>query len=153
MFLSPEPVGTLKTVTRKKILHYRQLYLDHPEPIAFMPFGVDTSDRIYDDFLCFLFLYVNRETSVLGNEIPEESYKSGQFRFLRSSCVSYIKASVGLILTKPSTMRISIPLDLSSRSLYHYRVSFVLGDLHHFYLLPSSFLLCVLHKRHMMGDY
>jgi hypothetical protein len=38
-------------VVRKKILHYRQLYIDRPEPIAFMPVAVDTSGHIYDDFL------------------------------------------------------------------------------------------------------
>ncbi len=48
---APEPDGVLKVVSRKKIIHYHQLYLDHPEPIAFMPVAVDTSGRIYDDFL------------------------------------------------------------------------------------------------------
>ena len=46
---APEPDGALKVVDRKKIVHCRQLYLDHPEPIAFMPVAVDTSGRIYDD--------------------------------------------------------------------------------------------------------
>ena len=97
---------------RKKIIHYRQLYIDHPEPIAFMPVVVDTSDRIYDDFLRLLFLHVHREASALVNEIPEES---GHFRFLRTACLANIKGSVGLILAKASAMRISIPIDLSSR--------------------------------------
>ena len=48
---APEPDGAIKAVARKKILHYRQLYVDHPDPIAFMPVAVETSDRIYDDFL------------------------------------------------------------------------------------------------------
>ena len=38
----PELDGTLKVVVRTKIIHYHQLYLDHPEPIAFMPVAVDT---------------------------------------------------------------------------------------------------------------
>ena len=42
----PEPDGDIKVVDRKKILHYRQLYIDRPEPIAFMPVAVDTSGRI-----------------------------------------------------------------------------------------------------------
>jgi hypothetical protein len=46
-----------------------------------MPVAVDTSGRIYDDFLCLLFLHVQREASTLTNEIPEET---GQFRFLRA---------------------------------------------------------------------
>ena len=33
---APESDGTLRAVARKKILHYRQLYVDRPEPIAFM---------------------------------------------------------------------------------------------------------------------
>jgi hypothetical protein len=32
---SPEPDGDLKVVDRKKIIHYLQLYINHPEPIAF----------------------------------------------------------------------------------------------------------------------
>ena len=77
---APEPDGALKVVARKKIIHYRQLYLDRPEPIAFMPVAVDTSGRIYDDFLRLLFLHPHREASALANDIPEES---GQFRFVR----------------------------------------------------------------------
>ena len=79
---APEPDGSLKVVARKKIIHYRQLYLDRLEPIAFMPVAVDTSGRIYDDFLRLFFLHAHREASVLGNDIPEES---GQFRFLRAA--------------------------------------------------------------------
>ena len=40
---APEPDGALRTVARAKIRHYRQLYINHPEPIAFMPVAVDTS--------------------------------------------------------------------------------------------------------------
>ena len=108
---APEPDGALKTVARAKIRHYRQLYLDHPEPIDFMPVAVDTADRIYEDFSRLLFLHAHREASALTNEIPEESE---QFRFLRGACFANIKGSVGLILAKSSVMRISIPLDLSS---------------------------------------
>jgi hypothetical protein len=103
----------LRTVARTKIHHYRQLYINRPEPIAFMPVPVDTTGRIYEDFSRLLFLHAHRETSVLANELPEESER---FRFLRASFFSNIKGSVGLILTKASAMRISIPLDLSSRS-------------------------------------
>jgi hypothetical protein len=48
---SPEPDGTLKALSRDKIIHYRQVYLNRPDPISFMPLVVDTSGRIYDDFL------------------------------------------------------------------------------------------------------
>jgi hypothetical protein len=99
-------------VDRKKILHYHQLYLNRPDPIAFLPAAVDTAGRLYDDFSRLLFLHTHRETSVLSNEVPEES---GQFRFLRAACYANIEGSVGLILAKASDMRISIPLDLSSR--------------------------------------
>jgi hypothetical protein len=44
----PESDGALRTVTRTKIRHYRQLYINRPEPIAFMPVAVDTAGRIYD---------------------------------------------------------------------------------------------------------
>ncbi len=109
---APEPDGPLKTVVRAKIRHYRQLYLNRPDPIAFMPVAVDTG-RVYDDFSRLLFLHAHREGSALANEIPEESE---QFRFLRAACYANIKGSVGLILAKASAIRISIPLDLSSRS-------------------------------------
>ena len=58
---APEPDGSIKAVARKKIIHYRQLYVDRPDPIVFMPVAVDTSDRIYDDFLLLLFLHTHRE--------------------------------------------------------------------------------------------
>ncbi len=109
---APESDGALRTVTRTKIRHYRQLYINRPEPISFMPVAVDTAGRIYEDFSRLLFLHTHRETSALVNEIPEESE---QFRFLRAACFTNIKGSVGLILPKESVMRISIPLDLSSR--------------------------------------
>ena len=77
-----------------KIRHYRQLYINRPEPIAFMPVAVDTSGRIYEDFSRLLFLHAHREASGLTNELPEES---DQFRFLRAGCLADIKGSVGLI--------------------------------------------------------
>ena len=110
---APEPDGALREVARAKIRHYRQLYINRPDPIAFMPVAVDTSGRVYDDFSRLLFLHTHREASALSNELPEES---DQFRFLRAACFANIKGSVGLILAKASDMRISIPLDLSSRS-------------------------------------
>ena len=91
----------------------KQLYVDGTEPITFMTVAVDTGVRIYDDFSRLLFLHAHREASALANELPEES---DQFRFLRAACLANIKGSVGLILAKDSDMRISIPLDLSSRS-------------------------------------
>jgi hypothetical protein len=74
---APELDGALREVDRKKILHYRKLYINRPDPIAFLPVAVDTTGRLY-------------------------SYPN-------------IKGSVGLILANTSAMRISIPLDLSSR--------------------------------------
>jgi hypothetical protein len=106
---SPELDGAVREVTRKKILHYRQLYFNRPDPIAFLPAVVDTTGRLYDDFSRLLLLHAHREASALSNEIPEES---GQFRFLRAACYANIKGSVGLIWAKASAMRMSIPLDL-----------------------------------------
>ena len=51
--------------------------------------------------------------TALTNELPDES---DQFRFLRVVCLTNLKGSVGLISVKVSVMRISITLDLSSRS-------------------------------------
>jgi hypothetical protein len=102
---TPDLEGDLREVTRKKILHYRELYINRPDPIVFLPDAVDTTSRL-------LFLQNHRETSALTNEIPEES---DRIRVLRVVCYVNIKGLVGLILTKASVMRISIPLDLSSR--------------------------------------
>ncbi len=82
------------------------------EPSSSFPVAADTSGRIYDDFLRLLFLHAHRESSALDNDIPGGI---GHFRFLLASCLVNIKGSVGLILVKSSVMRISIPLDLSSR--------------------------------------
>jgi hypothetical protein len=109
---APDLAGSLREVTRTKILNYHQLYLNRPDPIAFLPDTADTTGRVYDDFSRLLFLHVHRESSSLANKIPEES---GQFRILRATCYANIKGSVGLILAKASVIRISIPLDLSSR--------------------------------------
>jgi hypothetical protein len=48
-------------MTRKKILHYRQLYINRPDPIDFLPITVDTTGRVYDDFGRLLFLHAHRE--------------------------------------------------------------------------------------------
>ncbi len=66
-----------------------------------------------DDFIHLLFFHTHRESSSLGNELPEES---DNFRFLRDVCFANLKGGVGLIMTKSSVMRISIPLDLSSEN-------------------------------------
>jgi hypothetical protein len=110
---APDPDGTLTEVVRIKIRHYRNLYLNRPDPIAFIPSAVDTTGRLYDEFIRLLFLHAHRESSALPNELPEES---DQFRFLRASCFANLKGAVGLIMAKASAMRISTPLDLSSRS-------------------------------------
>ena len=81
--------------------------MDHPDPIVFQPLVVGTSVRLYDDFIRFHFFHTHCESSSLINELPEES---DQFRFLRTSCLTNLKDSVGLILPKDSGIRISIPL-------------------------------------------
>ncbi len=58
---TPELDGVLREVARKKISHYRQLYLNRPDPIAFLPVVVDTTGRLYDDFNRLLFLHAHRE--------------------------------------------------------------------------------------------
>ena len=110
---APDPDMAFKEVVRIQISHYRNLYLNRPDPIAFIPLVVDTTGRMYDEFIRSLFLHTHRETSSLTNELTEES---DQFRFLHASCFANLKGAVGFIMAKTSAMRISIPLDLSSRS-------------------------------------
>ena len=40
---APERDGTLKEVARIKIRHYRNVYLNHPDPIDFIPLTLDTT--------------------------------------------------------------------------------------------------------------
>ncbi len=101
----PDPDGSLKEVVRIKIRHYRNVYLNRPDPIVFIPLAVDTTGRLYDEFIRLLFLDAHCETSDLANELSEES---DQFRFLRTSCFANLKGAVGLIMAKASAMRISI---------------------------------------------
>ena len=98
----PDPDGALKEVTRIKIRNYRNIYLNHPDPIDFIPVAVDTTGRLYDEFIRLLFLHAHREASALANELPEES---DQFHFLRASCFANLKGTVGLIMTKSSAIR------------------------------------------------
>ncbi len=76
---------------------------------------MDTTGRMYDEFIRLLFFHTHRptRTSTLDNELSEES---DQFRFLHASSFANLKGTVGLIMTKTSAIRISIPLDFSSRS-------------------------------------
>ena len=57
----PDPDGTLKEVVRIKIQCYRNIYLNHPDPIDFIPLTVDTTGRLYDEFIRLLLLHVQRE--------------------------------------------------------------------------------------------
>ncbi len=109
---APDPEAAFKEVVRMQIRHYRNLHLNHPDPIAFIPLAVDTTGRMYDEFIRLLFFHTQCEESTLANELPKES---DQFRFLHVLCFANLKGVVGLIMTKASVMRISIPLDLSSR--------------------------------------
>jgi hypothetical protein len=87
--------------------------MDRPDPVVFLPVTVSTSGRVYEDFTRLFFLHVHREASNLTGELPEES---DQFRFLRVSHLDNLKGSVGLILAKTSAIRVTIPIDLSTRS-------------------------------------
>ena len=97
-----------------------------------MSVAASTSARINEEFLRPMFLHANREASVLAGELPEES---AQFRFIRASCLANLKGSIGLMLSKVSVMRVTIPLDLSTRSFIHYHVLFTLIPQRLFYHL------------------
>jgi hypothetical protein len=42
--------------------------------------------------------------------------ESDQFRFLRAARLAHLKGSVGLILAKAFALRVTIPIDLSTRT-------------------------------------
>ena len=98
---------------------------------------------MYDEFIRLLFLNAHREASALPGELPEES---DQFLFLRVSCFTNLKGSVGLILSKVSGIRIGIPLDLSSRIsgleyLWTFRLPRFIRSRHPTTLLDPSLVL------------
>jgi hypothetical protein len=98
-----------------------------------LPVVVDTSeswDRVYDKSVSrLLFLHVHREASAVTNELLEES---DQLRFLRAPSLPNLQESVGLILAKTSTMRISRFVISPVYINIPLRVSFVLGVPHHY---------------------
>ena len=110
---APQPDDALDNAARIKIRHYRQLYEDKTDPIIFLPITVNTSGLVYDDFVRLLFLHSHREVSILAGELPEAS---DHFRLLPTGRLTNLKGSVGLILDTASAMRVTIPIDLSTRS-------------------------------------
>ena len=87
------------------MLSYRTLWCS-------FPVAASTSGRINEETLRLLFLHANREASALAGEVPEES---AQFRFIRAACLANLKGSLGLTLAKAAAMRLTIPLDLSTK--------------------------------------
>ena len=67
---APDPDGVLKEAVRIKIRHYRNVSLNRPDPIDFLPLTVDTSGRLYDDSILLFFFLVHREESALANDLP-----------------------------------------------------------------------------------
>ena len=78
----------------------------------FLTVAASTSGRINEETLRLLFLHVSRKASALAGEVPEES---AQFRFIRAACLANLKGSLGLMLAKAAAMRLTIPLDLSTK--------------------------------------
>ena len=67
-----DPDGVLHLSASTEIRHYRSVYANRSDPIAFMPIVVSTSGLIYPDFIR-LFLQDHRDASALANALPEES--------------------------------------------------------------------------------
>jgi hypothetical protein len=70
----------------------RQLYTDKTNPRVFLTVVVNTSGRVYDDFVRLLFLHAHREASALAGELQSE-----RFRFPRAAFFANLKGSVVLI--------------------------------------------------------
>ena len=86
---APDPDAAFKEVARIKIRHYRNLYLNHPDPIAFIPLAVDATGRMYDEFIRLLF-YAHREASVCLMNC-QRSRTSFAFFALRVSLTSRVR--------------------------------------------------------------
>ena len=78
--------------------------------------GISSPVSLLTVLLTGLFSHLSGRPKKRAPEKKKNKKESEQFRFLRAACYANIKGSVGLILAKASAMRISIPLDLSSRS-------------------------------------
>ncbi len=91
----PDPDGAIKEVSRIKIGHYHNLYVNRPDPIVFLPMTVDTTGGLYDDFSRLIFLHSHHEASVLDNELSEESER---FRFTRVSCFVNLKGAMCAVM-------------------------------------------------------
>ena len=129
----------LQNTDRKKIRHYRQIYVDNPDPIIFMSVTVNTSGHVYDNFVRLIFLHVSRETGALSGELTE-NLTSQEVHFLHTVSLTNLKDSVGLILTKVSVIRVTIPFDLSTRSFIPLPRFFHSRRASLFLLLPSSYI-------------
>ena len=123
---APQPDGALNTAAQVKNRHYKRLYAELHDPVVFLTVSDSTSDRINEETLRLLFLHANREASALAGEVPEES---AQFHFIQEACLANFKGSLGLMLATAAAMRLTIPLDLSTKPLIplphfiHTRVS------------------------------
>ncbi len=80
---------------------------------CFSSTGAPHPDGVHEEFLHLLFLHDHRDASAVAGKLLEES---AQFRFIRTPCLDNLKGSIGLMLSKTSDMRVTIPLDLSTRS-------------------------------------
>ena len=54
---APDPDFEIEETVRIKIRHYHNIYLNRPDPIAFLPLEVDTSVLLYNDLIHLLFLH------------------------------------------------------------------------------------------------
>ena len=78
--------------------------------------GTTEREKVLEAKTFFILLEIkttHRGVTALARELQEES---DLFRFLHAACLANSKGSVGLILVKDSTMKVSIPFDLFSRS-------------------------------------
>ncbi len=105
----------IKEVVRIKIRNYRNVYLNHPDPIAFISLAVDTTGHLYDEFIRLLFL-VSFNTLTMSHHgigldkrvargIGPVSLPS-RFEFVN------LKGAVGLIMSKSPLL--SLPRTFSS---------------------------------------
>ena len=125
----PNPDGDLMVTVGSQILHYRRIYLDHPNPIAFMPLAVNTSGRLYDDFFLLFFFHTHRGASVLCNEVPRNRIS---FDFFVLLPWLILRVLLPWFWLKPQLYGCPSPLTFHLGLSYHCLVSSVLVDPHLF---------------------
>ncbi len=116
---------SLNETAGDKIRKYRSDYNNSPpNAISFMTVISSTSGRLHSEFVRLLYLQDHRETNrfFASSGFQLAQFDRGHFHFHRTVFSSQLRSSVGNILDKTATLRITLKLDrapITSKSHTH----------------------------------